>query len=64
MRATIQSIVRFLKADEGPTAVEYAMLMLLVFLALLSAVIYLGQATSTNFQNSSQSIEAATAGPS
>ncbi len=52
-------IFRFLVAEEGPTAVEYAVMLMLVFLVCLSAIGLLGQSASTSFENSSTSIQEA-----
>lgn len=52
-------VVRFLLDDDGPTTVEYAMMILLVFLAVLTAVTSLGQATAESLQSSNDSIERA-----
>jgi pilus assembly protein Flp/PilA len=45
-------IVRFLKAEDGPTAVEYAMMVMLVFLVCIAAVVTVGQSTSASFDHS------------
>jgi pilus assembly protein Flp/PilA len=49
--------VRFLRDDDGPTTVEYAMMIMLVFLAILTAITALGEATAESFENSTNSIE-------
>jgi pilus assembly protein Flp/PilA len=54
-----KKIVRFLLDEQGPTTVEYAMLVLLVFLAVLTAITAVGQATATSLQASGNSIEQA-----
>ena len=61
MKDLSKSILRFLLDDEGPTTVEYALMLLLVLLAVLSAIVSLGQATATSFEASSNSIDAASA---
>ena len=60
MKSLLHTIARFLKAEEGPTAVEYAMLLLLIFLACLSAIVLLGQSTTRSFDNSGTEIQSAT----
>ena len=52
-------VVRFLVDDDGPTTVEYAMIIMLVFLAALTAITGLGQATTESFERSSDSIDEA-----
>ena len=59
MKSLVAKSVRFLAAEEGPTAVEYAMMVLLVFLACLSTVIMLGQSTATSIESSSNSLQSA-----
>ncbi len=52
----VARIVRFLKAEDGPTAVEYAMMLMLIFLVCISAVVTLGQATDSSFDHSGKQI--------
>ncbi len=49
-------IRRFLKAEEGPTTVEYAMMVMLIFLACISVVVTVGQSTAESFQHSGNEI--------
>jgi pilus assembly protein Flp/PilA len=60
MESFMKNLVRFFKADEGPTAVEYAMLLMLVLLACISGVVMLGQSTNRSVDNSNVEIQAAT----
>jgi Flp pilus assembly pilin Flp len=41
-----------LLADDGATAVEYALMLALIALVIVAAVAYLGQSTSNQFANS------------
>jgi len=50
MNGLVKNIVQFLRDEAGPTAVEYAMLFLLVVLALLSVVTFIGQRTASRAQ--------------
>jgi pilus assembly protein Flp/PilA len=59
MRSFLKSLVRFFKADDGPTAVEYAMLLMLVFLACITAVVLLGQSTNRSLDHSGSQMQAA-----
>lgn len=54
-----RKIIRFLLAEDGPTAIEYAMLLLLVLLACLTAITVFGQATATSWGESQASVEKA-----
>jgi pilus assembly protein Flp/PilA len=62
MNTVCKTIVRFLREEDGPTTVEYAMVLLLIFLGLLTAIISIGEATATSFQESGNSIEKAFGG--
>jgi pilus assembly protein Flp/PilA len=54
---------RFLqREDDGATAVEYAVMLALIFLVCLGAIVTLGQNTKTSWQNSSNSITTAVSG--
>lgn len=59
VRELSRKVVRFLRDEAGPTAVEYAMLLLLLFLAVLTAITVLGGATADSFESSSDSVEQA-----
>ena len=54
-----KKLIQFLLDEEGPTAVEYAMLVMLVFLACLTAITAIGQTTAGCFDESSNSINEA-----
>jgi Flp pilus assembly pilin Flp len=41
---------------DGPTAVEYAVLIMLIFLAVILLVQVIGQSTSDSIENSEQAI--------
>lgn len=62
MKTMVRAIARFLGDESGPTAVEYAMLMLLIFLAVLTIVTVLGQSTAASFQGSADSLQSAFGG--
>ena len=52
-------IKRFLREEDGPTAVEYAVMLALILMVALAAINEMGQATADSFNTSSSSIEAA-----
>lgn len=54
-----RTVIRFLRDDDGPTTVEYAMMIMLVLLAVLTAITLLGQTTADSFERSSDSIDKA-----
>jgi pilus assembly protein Flp/PilA len=49
-------INRFLRSDDGPTAVEYAIMLALVILVCLTAIRTFGSTTSTSLSQSARSI--------
>lgn len=59
MNRLSKTLIRFLLDDEGPTAVEYAMLLMLVFLGCLTAITAIGQITAGSFEGSCDSINQA-----
>ena len=56
MKSIADKVTRFLLGEGGPTAVEYAVILGLIFLVVLAAVTSLGLATSGSFDDSSNSI--------
>jgi pilus assembly protein Flp/PilA len=55
----MKKLLRFLRAEDGPTAVEYAVMLALILLAVIAAVQAVGTSTSSSFSNSATSIGAA-----
>jgi pilus assembly protein Flp/PilA len=55
-RIAMKKILRFLWADDGPTAVEYAVMLALILLICLAAIQSVGNQTGTSFSNSATSI--------
>jgi pilus assembly protein Flp/PilA len=49
MRKLGQEAVRFLKAEDGPTAVEYAVMLALIIVVCLVAITALGTTTNQTF---------------
>ena len=45
------SVKRFLKSEDGPTAVEYAVMVALIIIFCLGSIQLLGGAVDTTFQN-------------
>jgi len=58
MKPLAATIIHMLLDDDGATAVEYATIIGLIFLVVLASINLLGQATSTSFNDSSNSIDA------
>ena len=51
------SVWRFLAAEDGPTAVEYAVMIMIIFLACIATIQLVGVSTSSSFDSSATSIE-------
>lgn len=47
----LQSIVRFVRKDDGVTAIEYALLAVLIALALIAGAAFLGTSLNTSLSN-------------
>lgn len=53
MRKLGQAFLNFLKADDGPTAVEYALLLNLILVVCITAMVTLGSNANATFQQTS-----------
>jgi len=51
MRSLYQSVTRFLKAEDGPTAVEYAVMLALIVVVCITAITALGTNANKVFAN-------------
>jgi len=49
MRQLAKRVVKFVKADDGPTAVEYAVMLALIIVVCIGAVTTLGGNASSTF---------------
>jgi pilus assembly protein Flp/PilA len=47
----VRSTVAFLKKEDGPTAVEYAVMLALILVAILAAVTNIGNTTSDMYND-------------
>ena len=59
MSAFARRLARFVKAEDGPTAVEYAVMLALIIVVCLVAITTLGQATNDTFSSTSEKLKAA-----
>ena len=55
-------VQRFLVSEDGPTAVEYAVMLALIVIVCLAAINQIGQNANTTFQNVANSIGTAGGG--
>ena len=51
MRKVTKRFVAFLKQEDGPTAVEYAVMLALIIVVCIAAITTLGQNASTTFSS-------------
>ena len=51
MRTWSKKIVRFLQAEDGPTAVEYAVMLALIIVVCITAITALGSNANSTFSN-------------
>jgi pilus assembly protein Flp/PilA len=51
MRKFGQALVNFLKAEDGPTAVEYAVMLALIIVVCITAITALGSNTNNTFSS-------------
>ena len=49
MRKFAQSLVNFVKNEDGPTAVEYAVMLALIIVVCITAITTLGSNTNNSF---------------
>ena len=50
MRTFTQHLVSFLKSEDGPTAVEYAVMLALIIVVCITAITTLGSNANSTFQ--------------
>ena len=56
LRTVTRSVVRFLKTEDGPTAVEYAVMLALIIVVCIAAITALGTNTNNTFSSVSNTI--------
>jgi pilus assembly protein Flp/PilA len=59
MRNIVTSVSRFLASDDGPTAVEYAVMLSLIVIVCLTAITSVGANTSAVFGGASTALSTA-----
>jgi pilus assembly protein Flp/PilA len=59
LRRHLDSVIRFLNEEDGPTAVEYAVLIALILGVLIGSALLLGPAVDQSFEESSDAISGA-----
>ncbi len=56
MQGVITKVQRFLVSEDGPTAVEYAVMLALILVACISIVTTLGKSISSTFSSVNNSL--------
>jgi len=56
MKSLAEKVQRFLVSEDGPTAVEYAVMLALIVIVCLTAITTIGTSASATFQTVSDSI--------
>jgi pilus assembly protein Flp/PilA len=51
MRGLTKKLIRFLKTEEGPTAVEYAVMLALIIVVCIAAITTLGSNANNTYGN-------------
>ncbi len=51
MRMCYEAVLQFIEREDGPTAVEYAVMLALIIVVCLAAITTLGQNANDTFQN-------------
>jgi pilus assembly protein Flp/PilA len=51
MKSFAQKVHRFIVSEDGPTAVEYAVMLALIVIVCMGAITTLGQNANTSFTN-------------
>jgi pilus assembly protein Flp/PilA len=59
MRTIAARVVRFLKREDGPTAVEYAVMLALIITVCLVAITTLGSQANNTFSTAGNKLKAA-----
>ena len=49
MRTTTRQVINFLKREDGPTAVEYAVMLALIIVVCIAAITTIGSNTNSTF---------------
>jgi pilus assembly protein Flp/PilA len=59
MRKFAESVVNFLQREDGPTAVEYAVMLALIIVVCITAITAIGTNANKTFQNVADNLTSA-----
>lgn len=62
MKSVLTKVQRFLKSEDGPTAVEYAIMLALIVIVCLTAIQAIGTNASAAFTDIASDLDAARTG--
>ena len=62
MKSIVSKVQRFLKSEDGPTAVEYAIMLALIVIVCLTAIQAIGTNAAASFQDIADDLDAARTG--
>ena len=62
MKNIVSKVQRFLKSEDGPTAVEYAIMLALIIIVCLAAIQSVGTQANSAFQDISSDLQDARSG--
>ena len=57
MKGTLKSIVTFIKREDGPTAVEYAVMLALIVVVCIAAITAIGSNSNATFSTVGSAIK-------
>lgn len=57
MKNIVSKVQRFMKSEDGPTAVEYAIMLALIVIVCLAAIQSVGTSANTKFQEIATSLQ-------
>ena len=57
MRTLQEKLVKFFKSEDGPTAVEYAVMVALIIVVAITAITTLGTKVSSTFSGAASAIQ-------
>jgi pilus assembly protein Flp/PilA len=60
MRQFVNSVANFLKREDGPTAVEYAVMLALIIVVCITAITAIGTNANKTFANVASNLTSAT----
>ncbi|MCI0683639.1 MAG: Flp family type IVb pilin [Gemmataceae bacterium] len=60
MQKLVQSVANFLKREDGPTAVEYAVMLALIIVVCITAITAIGTNANKTFNNVANNLTTAT----